>query len=263
VTATFPRILELPSGLKLEVSLTPPGPVTELDEERGVASLPGRRLAVCLHPWARLGGNMDDPCVLITVLFLKINVKRHLVRSTTHGGCNKIRVLAAFVRPLTHYHKFYVLRYNARGVGLSSGWKSFTGLQEAEDLRELVKCAIKRLNDVREVVLIVSVFTSYPLPRPSPCPPRCHPRLNRGCWNTDTKHISPSLRYTGILKWCTYRVAAPRVTCAASHYTYPGIIPARTARTPHRIPHTDVSARPRRPRAPTRGARIVMPRRCG
>jgi hypothetical protein len=69
VTATFPRILELPSGLKLEVSLTPPGPVTELDEERGVASLPGRRLAVCLHPWARLGGNMDDPCVLITILF--------------------------------------------------------------------------------------------------------------------------------------------------------------------------------------------------
>ena len=64
ITAMFPRILELPSGLKLEVSLTPPGPVTELDEERGVATLPGKRLAVCLHPWARLGGNMDDPCVL-------------------------------------------------------------------------------------------------------------------------------------------------------------------------------------------------------
>lgn len=64
ITAMFPRILELPSGLKLEVSLTPPGPVTELDEERGVAALPGKRLAVCLHPWARLGGNMNDPCVL-------------------------------------------------------------------------------------------------------------------------------------------------------------------------------------------------------
>jgi hypothetical protein len=59
----FPKILELPSGLKLEASLTPPGPVTEMDEERGVAALPGKRLAVCLHPWARLGGNMDDPYV--------------------------------------------------------------------------------------------------------------------------------------------------------------------------------------------------------
>ena len=64
ITAMFPRILELPSGLELEVSLTPPGPVTELDEERGAAALPGNRLAVCLHPWARLGGNMNDPCVL-------------------------------------------------------------------------------------------------------------------------------------------------------------------------------------------------------
>jgi hypothetical protein len=68
LTAKFPKILALPSGLELEVVLTPPGPVTELDEERGVASLPGKRLAVCLHPWARLGGNMNDPYVLITII---------------------------------------------------------------------------------------------------------------------------------------------------------------------------------------------------
>jgi len=120
----FPRIIDLPSGLKLEATLTPPGPVTDMDEERGVATLPGKRLAVCLHPWARLGGNMNDP------------------------------VLQALVHPLTHYLKFHVLRYNARGVGRSSGWKSFTGLQEGEDLRELVQYALKRLGDVREVVLI-------------------------------------------------------------------------------------------------------------
>ena len=58
----FPRIIELPSGLKLEATMTHPGPMTEMDEERGVAQ-PGQRLAICLHPWARLGGNKDDPCV--------------------------------------------------------------------------------------------------------------------------------------------------------------------------------------------------------
>jgi hypothetical protein len=83
----------------------------------------------------------------------------------------KNSVLVSLLHPLTHYHKFYVLRYNARGVGLSSGWKSFTGLQEVEDLRELVKYALKRLPDVREVALIVSNSnpqinspTTYPYP---------------------------------------------------------------------------------------------------
>jgi uncharacterized protein len=33
-----------------------------------------------------------------------------------------------------------------------------TGLQEADDLRELVKCVLKRLDDVREVALIVSIY---------------------------------------------------------------------------------------------------------
>ncbi|KAI0255135.1 alpha/beta-hydrolase [Lactifluus subvellereus] len=121
---TFPRIIELPSGLKLEASLTHPSPVTELDKERGATAQSGKRLAVCLHPWARLGGNMNDP------------------------------VLMALLRPLTHYLKYHVLRYNARGVGRSSGWKSFTGLQEAEDLRELLIYALKRLGDVRELALI-------------------------------------------------------------------------------------------------------------
>ena len=79
------------------------------------------------------------------------------------GGGLKNRLLGALLRPLTHYHKFYVLRYNARGVGLSSGWKSFTGLQEAEDLRELVRCTLKRLSDVHEVVLVVRIRFFPPL----------------------------------------------------------------------------------------------------
>ena len=80
------------------------------------------------------------------------------------------------MHPLTHYLKYHVLRYNARGVGLSSGWKSFTGLQEGEDLRELVRYVLKRLDDVRQVVFIVRVpplppYTSSPaLPFRSPIP---------------------------------------------------------------------------------------------
>ena len=66
------------------------------------------------------------------------------------------------MHPLTHYLKFHVLRYNARGVGRSSGWKSFTGLQEGEDLRELVQYALKRLGDVRQVAFIVRCFPPLP-----------------------------------------------------------------------------------------------------
>jgi len=83
-------------------------------------------------------------------------------------------ILGALLRPLTHYLKFYVLRYNARGVGLSSGWKSFTGLQEAEDLRELVKYALKRLSGVSEVVLIVRIpFSLFFCPPSPPSVSRC------------------------------------------------------------------------------------------
>src|ERR1700677_446682 len=143
----FPKVIELPSGLKLEACLTPPGPVTELDEERGAAQLPGKRLAVCLHPWARLGGNMNDP----------YGLPSRYLRTDYRLTDEPHRVLQALVHPLTHYLKFHVLRYNARGVGRSSGWKSFTGLQEGEDLRELVQYALKRLGDVRQVAIIVRV----------------------------------------------------------------------------------------------------------
>ena len=46
--------IELPSGLKLEASLSFPA-----NCEASTAS----KLAVCLHPWSWLGGRMDDPCV--------------------------------------------------------------------------------------------------------------------------------------------------------------------------------------------------------
>ena len=94
---------------------------------------------------------------------------------TDHLTGSSHRVLQALIHPLTHYLKFHVLRYNARGVGLSSGWKSFTGLQEGEDLHELVRYALKRLNDVREVAFIVRVPSlSLPTHHHLHCPP-CFP----------------------------------------------------------------------------------------
>lgn len=55
------QLVDLPSGTRLEchVSLAPASAHTadELDDaDQG-------KLALCLHPWAWLGGRMEDPCV--------------------------------------------------------------------------------------------------------------------------------------------------------------------------------------------------------
>ena len=92
------------------------------------------------------------------------SVRPSAISKSTTNSKSQHRVLQALVHPLTHYLKFHVLRYNARGVGRSSGWKSFTGLQEGEDLRELVQYALKRLGDVRQVTFIVRVVCLF---RPS------------------------------------------------------------------------------------------------
>ncbi|OBZ72500.1 hypothetical protein A0H81_08049 [Grifola frondosa] len=62
-------------------------------------------------------------------------------------------VLSLFVQPL-HEHGYYVLRYNSRSVGKSSGWPSMTGAREAQDLRELVRWAADLITSVRSVVVI-------------------------------------------------------------------------------------------------------------
>ncbi|TFY81425.1 hypothetical protein EWM64_g2587 [Hericium alpestre] len=108
--------IELPSGLKLEAIWTKP--IFLPEEEHAV------KLAVCLHPWSRLGGNMHDP------------------------------VLESLQETLTVVHRFRVLRYNSRGVGQSSGSASFTGFAEAEDLQEVVQVAIQESGDVEEVLIL-------------------------------------------------------------------------------------------------------------
>ena len=94
-----------------------------------------------------------------------------------------IRKLLKFISKFTHYFSlarfhsvlqyfseilitrgFCVLRYNSRGVGKSSGWPSFSGLQEVKDLQEVTQWALKQIPDVQHVLLIVSkvVHTSPP-----------------------------------------------------------------------------------------------------
>lgn len=60
------ELVDLRGGLKLEASLSCPydrhSPKTPVPQEQ-VPSSANRKLAVCLHPWSWLGGNMDDPYV--------------------------------------------------------------------------------------------------------------------------------------------------------------------------------------------------------
>ena len=72
------------------------------------------------------------------------------------------RVLHTLKNPLLA-KGYCVLRYNSRGVGKSSGWPSFTGLQEAEDLRELVQWALDEIPGLDTVVVLVRCFSELSL----------------------------------------------------------------------------------------------------
>ncbi|KAH8117786.1 Alpha/Beta hydrolase protein [Phellopilus nigrolimitatus] len=126
-------VTSLSSTLQLELALQQPEPFPPTDEPN--------KLAVLLHPWSWLGGTMNDP------------------------------VLQHFRTPL-RATGFHVLAYNSRGVGRSPGWPSLTGLQEADDLRALVRWALARIPDVQHVLLvgyshgalIASQFAPLPAP---------------------------------------------------------------------------------------------------
>ncbi|KAJ3847317.1 Alpha/Beta hydrolase protein [Lentinula lateritia] len=70
------------------------------------------KIAVCLHPWSWLGGNMHDPVLNIITQSLQIK-------------------------------DYHVFRYNSRGVGGSSGWPSLTGFTEGKDLEAVVDWSLR------------------------------------------------------------------------------------------------------------------------
>jgi|SRR5258706_12729037 len=68
------------------------------------------------------------------------------------------RVLREVVEPF-YQHGFNVMLLNSRGVGGSTGRASFTGLPEAEDLREVVKWLMENhFPALEELVLLVSLL---------------------------------------------------------------------------------------------------------
>lgn len=66
-------------------------------------------------------------------------------------------MLWSLVEPLLAQN-YHVLQYNSRGVGGSSGWPSFTGYKEAEDLKALVQWAMGQISDVRSAVIAVRII---------------------------------------------------------------------------------------------------------
>lgn len=86
-TLPFPDVLQLPSGLRLRVNLTYP----RLKEVDGA-----KKLAVCSHPWSRLGGSMSDPYVdcamhVTTLTYACYNLQRPCItgRAVVAAGVSR------------------------------------------------------------------------------------------------------------------------------------------------------------------------------
>ncbi|EGN98980.1 hypothetical protein SERLA73DRAFT_181742 [Serpula lacrymans var. lacrymans S7.3] len=106
------ELVPLPTGVSLETVRIYPNPKQS-----------STKLAVCLHPWSWLGGNMNDPVIHTLVLLLQAR-------------------------------EYHVIYYNSRGVGKSTGTASFTGQSEANDLKAIVQLALEEIPSIQTVVLV-------------------------------------------------------------------------------------------------------------
>ena len=84
--------------------------------------------------------------------FAMVRVLTRWIRSNPTAS----RVLQILTDPLLE-RGYDVLRYNSRGVGNSTGWASFTGSREAEDLKELVQWARSKMPHLESLILAVRV----------------------------------------------------------------------------------------------------------
>ena len=180
------------------------GGILEGELERSVSG-EGGKLAICLHPWSRLGGSMNDPCVL---------------KATTEDprcdadGDRVLQMLAESLKRLD----YHVLRFNGRGVGRSSGWASFTGLAEGKDLEEVTAWGMEVVPDVRSVVIIVRNANTFFF-----------------FYSTDEQK-----KKTGILVRIAHCEPSPGSACAGQDEAHPALIPTGSAGVVDAVPHRDV-----------------------
>ena len=59
------------------------------------------------------------------------------------------RVLQVLLPPLQS-RGYHVIVYNSRGVGLSSGSRSLTGMPEVKDLQDVVQWGLANVSNVRQ-----------------------------------------------------------------------------------------------------------------
>lgn len=69
---------------------------------------------------------------------------------------NDLCSVLAFLAEVLLENNYHVVRYNSRGVGKSTGYASFTGFSEGEDLQALVRWALGQIENVNSVVFVVS-----------------------------------------------------------------------------------------------------------
>ncbi|KAG1747046.1 Alpha/Beta hydrolase protein [Suillus paluster] len=105
-------VVPLSTGVTLQVTAYYPAP-----------ELNSTKLAILLHPWSWLGGDMHEP------------------------------TLKVLTRLLEH-KSYHVIRYNSRGVGESSGWPSLTGKAEGEDLKALVQEFLAEKPEIDSLTII-------------------------------------------------------------------------------------------------------------
>ncbi|KAF9223541.1 alpha/beta-hydrolase [Gyrodon lividus] len=111
------------SVVSREVTLLRTGVALEVAASYPPPNRNSTRAAFCLHPWSWLGGSMYDSTIQNIVKSLKDN-------------------------------DFYVVYYNSRGVGKSTGWPSFTGKAEGSDLKELVQQFLDHHPQIKSVTFI-------------------------------------------------------------------------------------------------------------
>lgn len=73
---------------------------------------------------------------------------------------DSLRVLLSFLSTFLK-RDYHIILYNSRGVGNSGGSPGWTGLSEAQDLQNVVDMALREIDDVNEIVLLVGSCCTF------------------------------------------------------------------------------------------------------